>query len=200
MKNILVRAGLLGIGLALSVPMVWAQASETPVAPATIPDDQQATKEQLARLFDVMRIKQQMSGMTRTMPAMMQQQFQEQLQQMQKDNPQIGSMSEQQQQAMQKVMGKFMEQAMNLYGSDEMIADMTALYQKHISRSDVESTIVFYSSPAGQHLIDMLPTIMQEFMPTVMEKTQGRMKPLILEMTKEMAVITASGADKPAQK
>ena len=201
MKSIRMRAGLLGMGLMLSVPMVWAQANETPaVAIATIPEDQQATKEQLARLFEVMRIKQQLAASTRTMPALVQQQFQEQLQQMQKDNPQLASLTEEQQQAMKALMGKFMERAMTLYGSDEMIADMTSLYQKHLSRTDADATIAFYSTPAGQHLLDMLPAIMQEFMPTVMQKTQGRITPLILEMTKEMAEVTSQGGNKPSEK
>lgn len=201
MRRIGLEAMVLGVGLAMSGSATWAQANEAPAtAPVVIPEDQQASKEQLGRLFDVMRIKQQMAGITRTMPALMQQQFQQQLQQMQKDNPKMNSLNQEQQQAMSNVMSRFMQQAMTLYGSDELIADMTALYQKHLSRVDVDSTIVFYSSPAGQHVLDMVPTIMQEFMPTVTQKTQDRMKPLILEMTKEMAEITTPGADKPSQK
>ncbi len=196
MKGIRIGAVVLGMGLVLSGTVVFAQTNDAaPAAPSTpavvIPEDQQASKEQLARLFEVMRIKQQMAGMTRAMPSMVQQQFQEQLQQMQQENPRM---------AMKSVMGKYTQRAMNLYGSDEMIADMTALYQKHLSRPDVESTIAFYSSPAGQHVLDMVPTIMQEFVPTVMQKTQNRMKPLILDMQKEMMAITTPGADKPSQK
>jgi hypothetical protein len=118
---------------------------------------------------------------------------------MKKDYPQTSSMTEDQQQAMSKVMASFMERTMTLYPADEMIADVTALYQKHLSRPDVEATIVFYSSPAGQHVLDMVPAVMQELLPTVMQKTQERMKPLILEMTKQMAEI-ATSAGKPAQK
>ena len=117
-----------------------------------------------------------------------------------KDNPQLASLTEEQQQAMKALMGKFMELAVTLYGSDEMIADMTSLYQKHLNRTDADSTIAFYNTPAGQHLLDMLPAIMQEFMPTVMQKTQGRMTPLILEMTKGMAEITSQGGNKPSKK
>jgi hypothetical protein len=192
---------LLGMGLALSGPCLWAQAEESSAAPAAsaplVPEDQQASKEELSRLFEVMRVKQQMAGMTRTMPALVRQQFQQQLEQMQKDNPQTASLNDEQQQAMKHLMGAFMERAMNLYGSDEMIADMTALYQKHLSRPDVEATIAFYGSPAGQHVLDMVPAIMQEFLPTVMQKTQDRMKPLILDMQKQMVAITS---EKPSQK
>jgi hypothetical protein len=195
-----VQLAALVVGVMLSGPAAWAQEAAAPVAAPVIPEDQQATKEQLARLFEVMRIKQQMSSVTRTMPALVQQQFQQQLEQMKRDTPQMASMTEDQQQAMNKVMGSFMERAMNLYPVDEMLADMTVLYQKHLSRPDVEATIVFYGSPAGQHVLDMVPAIMQEFLPTVMQKSQERMKPLIMQMQKEMVEIGSPAAGKPAQK
>jgi hypothetical protein len=95
-------------------------------------------------------------------------------------------MTEEQQQAFGNVMNKYMQRVMNLYTSDEMIADMSALYQKHLTRSDVDGIIAFYSSPAGQHMLDMVPVIMQEFMPVVMNRMQERIKPVIDEMTREM--------------
>jgi hypothetical protein len=202
MKGILVGKSTLGVLLALCAGMAPAQANEAPApsAVAVIPEDQQATPEQLVRLIDVMRVKQQMASMTRSMPAIMQQQFDQQLEQMNKDNPQMSSKNEDQRQAMRKVMANFMEQSMKLYPAEEMIADVTGLYQKHLSRPDVEATIEFYSSAAGQHVLDMGPVLTQEFLPMVMQKTQERMRPLMLEMMKQMAEITASGADKPAQK
>lgn len=197
-----ISGAAVALSLGLAVYGVIAGAQETSTAPAiaVIPEDQQATKEQLARLIEVMRVKQQMSSMTRTMPGIMQQQFQQQMEQMKKEYPQMASLSEEQQQAMSKVMHSFMEQAMSLYSSDEVTADVAALYQKHLSRPDVEATIVFYSSPTGQHVLDMVPAVMQELLPTVMQKMQERMKPLILEMTKQMAEIATSGAGKPSQK
>jgi hypothetical protein len=64
----------------------------------------------------------------------------------------------------------------------------------------VEATIAFYSSPAGQYVLDMIPAVMQELLPMVTQKTQERMQPLMLEMTKQMAKISASGAGKASQK
>jgi hypothetical protein len=208
MKKATCFAALLGMGLALA-PCGFAQAPEAAPAEATavpaIPPDQQPTTEQLAKLFELMRFKQQMATMTKMMPTLMQQQFSAQIKQMQKDHPEKAPMTEEQQQASAKVMGKFMERAMSINTSDELIADMSALYQKHLSRSDVDGIIAFYSSPAGQHMLDRTPVIMSEFMPTVMKRVQERMKPIVEEMTKEMEAITktsapAPAADKPAQK
>ena len=205
MKSIRINAVILGAMLAICASMARAQATGDSAAPATvavplIPEDQQATKEQLGRLFEVMRVKQQMGSITRSVRGVMQQQFQQQFEQMKRENPQMASMTEEQQQAMDKVMGGFMEKAMNLYAVDEMIADVTEIYQKHMSRPDVEATIAFYSSPAGQRVLDIVPAIMQEYLPKVMQKTQDRMKPLILELSKQMVEVTAAGSEKSSPK
>jgi hypothetical protein len=39
-------------------------------------------------------------------------------------------------------------------------------------------------------MLDMTPVIMREFMPTVMQRIQERIKPLSAEMTKEMSDIS----------
>jgi len=114
----------------------------------------------------------------------------------------MGAINEEQQQALVKVTNKFMERAMHLITFDEMIEDMTRIYQKHFTRSDVNGIIVFYSSPAGQHLLDMQPVILQEYLPLVMQRMMDRIKPLTDEMTKEIAEIAKSNAglaNKPTQ-
>ena len=112
-------------------------------------------------------------------------------------------MSEEKQQAAGMVMDKFMARVFDIYTPDEMISDMAGIYQKHLSRSDVDGMIAFYSTPAGQHMVAMTPVIMQEYMPLVMQRMQERMKPLTDEMSKEMVQIAkpaAPASDKPAAK
>jgi hypothetical protein len=200
-------AALLGLALALvslGVAQALAQQPGASLAPATaVPPDQQPTKEQLAKLFELMRVREQLASMTKMMPALMQQQMQTQFKQMQKDHPELSPITEEQQRASAKVMGKYMERVMNLIATDDMVADMATVYQRHLTRSDVDGMIVFYSSPAGQHMLDMMPVIMQEYMPMVMQQMQGRIKPLTDEMTKEMGEAISSHAapaESPAQK
>jgi hypothetical protein len=183
-------AAVLGIGLTLA-PWAVAQAPASqpenkPAVAPVIPQDQQATKEQLAKLFEVMRLREQMASMTKTIPALMQRQMQAEIRQLQKDHPEMKSMTDEQQQAFRKIMGKFMEKAMNVNNYDETIADMSAIYQKYLTRSDVDGMIAFYSSPAGQHMVDMQPMIMKDAMNNSMERAQARIKPLVDEMTKDM--------------
>ena len=57
-----------------------------------------------------------------------------------------------------------------------MIANMTAPYQKYLTRSYVDGIIALYSSSAGQHLLDIQLIIMQEYLPLVMQRMMDRDK------------------------
>jgi hypothetical protein len=82
-----------------------------------------------------------------------------------------------------------------------MMGNITAVYQRHMSKSDVDAYIAFYSSPAGQHLLDAQPKIMQEYMPVVMGRVQKASANLTNDMTKELGdYIKSSGATSPAAK
>jgi hypothetical protein len=187
---------------AVVVPWTQARAQDQPVAPTAaaepiVPEAERATDEQLNRLFEVMRVKQQMASTLQMIPQLMKQQFDQNIKDMEKDHPEMGSLPDEQRQAAAKVMEKFANKAMTLYTGDELMADMRELYRKHLDRTDVEATIAFYSSPAGQHILDMVPAIMQEFLPTMMQKIQAKMQPLIVEMSKEMAeIMQPSGTQK----
>ncbi len=61
--------------------------------------------------------------------------------------------------------------------------------------------IAFYSTPAGKHLLQMTPVIMQEYVPVVMQRVQERSKALTADMSKEITdVLKSSAPDAPAPK
>ena len=133
-----------------------------------------------------MKVRTQLATITKMMPQMLQQQLTTQFKEMQKDHPEMGSMTDDQQKAASEIMGRYMGRVMNLYTADEMVSDMGAIYQKHLSASDVDATIAYYSSPAGEHMLELVPVIMQEFLPIVTTRIQERIKPVLEQMTKEM--------------
>jgi hypothetical protein len=161
--------------------------------------DQQPTAEQLAKLFDVMRIRGQMQSMPQIVPAMIQQQIKTTMGQTEAALSAGKKLTPEQQAAMEKVMNKYVGKAMDLYPPDEMVADMTVLYQQHLSRNDVDGMIAFYSSPAGQHLLDAQPVIAREYMPMVMSRVTERSKAMMKEMMKEMAEIVPAPKQGEAQ-
>jgi hypothetical protein len=182
-----------------------AQAGQAPAA--SVPADQ-PTREQLAKLFDVMRIREQMQSIRQIVPGMVAQQIQGAMKQTEADLPAGTKLTPEQREAMQKVMSKYVGKAMDLYPTDEMLADMTTIYQQHLSKDDVDGLITFYSSPAGQHLLDAQPIIAKEYMPMVMGKVTERSQAMTKEMMKEMAEIVPTakqgaakqGNAKPAAK
>jgi hypothetical protein len=198
MKKAVCITALLGIMLmpcAVFAQAPAVQPAATPeAAAATIPADQQPTKEQLLKLFELMKVRDQLASVTKMMPALVQQQMQAQMEQMKKEHPEMGAMSDEQQQQAATVMNKFMTKVFDIYPADEMIGDMAAIYQRHLTRADVDGIIAFYSSPAGQHMVAMAPVVMQEYMPLVMQRMQERTKPLIEEMSKEMEQIAKPAA------
>lgn len=208
MKNMIRIAAAIGFVLVMVPWSAGGQAladqpaksfTATPMTPmqasTAVPVDQQPTKEQLVKLFDLIRTREQMESITKIFPEIMQQQMAAQMRRMQQEHPEIAPMTEMQQQVVKKVMNKFMGRLLDLYRFDEMIEDMAGLYRKHMTSSDVEGIINFYSSPAGQHWLDVQPAMLREYLPLALERMQDRVRPLMDEILKEMrAEMAKSGA------
>ncbi|HXE05358.1 MAG TPA: DUF2059 domain-containing protein [Bryobacteraceae bacterium] len=164
----------------------------TSAAEAVVPPDQQATREQLTKLFEAMRLRKQFDSMTKTMPAIVERQVHEEMAQMTAATTGGKQLSPQQQTALDKLTAKYLQKATSLYPAEEMFEDAMAIYQRHMSRSDADAYIAFYSSPPGQHLLDAQPVIMTEYMPVVTGKVQARTRELYAEMAQDIHEFTNS--------
>ena len=72
---------------------------------------------------------------------------------------------------------------------DEMVEAMVPIYRRHLSRTDVDEIIRFYSSAVGQKLLREQPQMIQEGMQAGMEIQQKRMDQMmakIRERTEKM--------------
>jgi len=175
-----------------------APAKPTAADPEVIPADRQASKEELDKLFTVMRIREQFENSMKALPSMLQQQVKVQARQVTANLPEDQKPTAQQQADIDKLTQKYMDKAIHLYPVDEMLSDMSDIYQRYLSRTDVEAFIAFYSSQPGQDLLNMQPVIMKQYMPLVMKRTQERSKALTDEMIKDMTdAIKASPAAAP---
>lgn len=186
-----------GAVLAALTVAAWAQAqkpaaqpappAQKPAAPAAIPAGQQATHEQLTRLFEVMRMRQQFQQLTGMMSAAMQQSIHQGVQQAMAQIPAAQQLTPDQQAKLDDIFDRYTKKAMNVYPADEMLQDAIAVYQRHMTRSDVDAYIAFYSSPPGQRFLDAQPVIMKEYMPVVTNKAMGRSKALETELMQEIS-------------
>ena len=165
-----------------------AQSSPKAVATqASVPPEQQATREQLTKLFEVMRLRQQFDDMMRALPGVVQQQVRMQMDQLTAKMPGGQKLTPEQQKSLDKLMHKYMEKTRTLYPADEMIADAISVYQRHMTREDADAYIAFFSSPAGQHLLDAQPVIMKEYLPIAMDRAERRTRALTMEMAADLA-------------
>jgi hypothetical protein len=65
---------------------------------------------------------------------------------------------------------------------DDMINAIIPVYQRHLSKTDVDDMIRFYSSPVGQKLLREQPQIMQESMRAGVEVQQKRMDEMMVKV------------------
>jgi hypothetical protein len=164
----------------------------SPAAAATIPPDQIPSKEQLAKLFEVMRLRDQMQGLMNTIPAMVKAQVQSQMGDLMAKLAPGAQLTDDQQAQLAALITKYVDKATNVYTIDTMISDMTTVYQHHLSKADVNAMIAFYASPAGQHLLNAQPAIMKEYTPIVMRRQRQATDQLSEEMQKDLENFTKS--------
>jgi uncharacterized protein len=86
---------------------------------------------------------------------------------------------------------------------DEIIQAMAAVYQKHLTKGDVDNLVAFYSSPTGAKLLREMPSIMAEAMQStmpIMTKYMDTVKQTLLKETDVMIAESKkqSGSKTPA--
>lgn len=158
------------IARAILILMVTALgcAQATPAAPAT--------REDILHLFDVMRLHQQMRP---TMDAMMKQQSAMMRETMKKRYPQITDQR----------LARFdavMQESVKEFPVDAILDDMVPVYQKHLTKPDVEAMSTFYSSPTGQKLLAEMPAMTSEAMQAAYTRMQKQMDAMMDRIEKMM--------------
>lgn len=159
----------------------------SPAEPSVVPPDQQATREQLTKLFEVMRLRQQMNLQLGVVSSAMQQSMRQGFQEAVAQVPNAERLTPGQQAKLEDILSGYMKKAVSVYPAEEAVDDAAAVYQRHMSRSDVDAYIAFYSSPPGQHLLDGQPVIMREFMPIILKKVEDRSKALQAGLMQDIA-------------
>jgi len=150
-----------------------------PLSP--LPEEHRATAEQIATLLDVMRLKDQMEGLGDVLPVLMQQQMLKQ-----RETLRSLRLSREQDELVEKLLQKNIEQSKKLYPIEEIISDAGIVYQKYISREEADFLIAYYKTPIAQRMIDLQPALMQEVFPLVMSRVEARVQALAQETAREV--------------
>ncbi len=125
---------------------------------------QQPTRDDLLKMFDVLRVKQQTEVVMQTTLANMKQQVKADIA---KRYPNLSP-------AAAERLEQSYNDAINIYPVSEMLDDLIPVYQKYLTKADVDAIVAFYSSPAGQHFLDQMPVMTKEAMQSMMTKLQKR--------------------------
>ncbi|HVZ85084.1 MAG TPA: DUF2059 domain-containing protein [Terracidiphilus sp.] len=163
-------------------------------APAIPPEDQPSA-QQLARLFEVMQVRRQVQNVQKSIADLAEGQIHAQIEATNAQSPSRSRLTPSQRATIDQLLQKYIEKAVSLYPVDEMLNDMTPIYQRHFTREDVDAIIAFYSSPAGQHMIAAQPQIAREYMPLVMNRAAERSRALNDQLKKDlMGLVQSSGS------
>jgi len=156
------------------------------------PDDAAATKEDIQRYLEVTHSRQMMGQMVEAMMKPMHQMVHEQFE---KDKDKLPADFETR-------MTKMMDDTMRSFPWDDMIQSMIPVYQKHLTKGDVNAMAAFYSTPTGQKLLKEMPQIMAEAMQTMMPMLRRHMEAMQERMQQEIAAMMkeTGPASKPATK
>ncbi len=76
-------------------------------------------------------------------------------------------------------MDKVMDETMKNWPWDKMVQATIPVYQKYFTKSDMETLAAFYSGPVGQKMMREMPSIMADTMQVTM--------PFMMQHSKEMA-------------
>jgi uncharacterized protein len=163
------------------VSMGWAQ--QTPAGETS------ASREDILKLFDVMHLRDQMKLVMDRVSAQMKSMTHDQLR---KSNPQITD----EEIAKLDAQSDDLLQGMPIEG---MLDDMIPVYQKHLSKSDVDAMVGFYSSPTGQRILKEMPAMTAEGMQAVQPRLRKVMDEA-MEKMKQMAKEQQENKSEPVAK
>ncbi|HEX7892689.1 MAG TPA: DUF2059 domain-containing protein [Terriglobales bacterium] len=140
-------------------------------------DNAPATREDIQKYLDVMHshdmMAQMMNAMTPSLHKMVHDQYL-------KDKDKLPADFEER-------TNKMMDDMFHNMPFDDMMAAMVPVYQRHLTKGDVKSLLVFYSSPTGQKMLHDLPAIMSESMEAMMPIMQKYMESVRQRINDEFA-------------
>lgn len=135
------------------------------------PQDQPASKDDIQRYMDAMKLRDMMTNMMQAMKPTMHKIFHDQI----KDLPNLPPDFE-------AKMDKMMDNAFDTMSVDELLASMGPIYQKYLTKGDVDALIAFYSTPRGQRILKEMPAMTAE----AMQASSGMMKRMMVSLQQQI--------------
>jgi hypothetical protein len=139
--------------------------------------DSPATKEDVQKYLEVMHSREMMSKIIDAMVKPMHQMMHEQYE---KDKGKLPADFEVR-------MNKVLDDYMKNFPWDEVLQSMVPVYQKHLTKGDIDHLVAFYSSPTGQKVLRELPAISAEAMQSMMPVLRQRLDVMTQDVQQQVA-------------
>ena len=153
------------------------------------PADSPATKEDVQRYLEVMHSREMVSKMIDAMTKPMHQMIHEQFE---KDKDKLPADFETR-------MNKVLDDYLNTFPWDEVLQSMVPVYQKHLTKGDIDQLVAFYSTPTGQKILRELPAITAEALQAMMPILQQRVAVMTQNLKQQVAEMMKQSEAKPGQ-
>ena len=138
--------------------------------------DAPATREDILKLFDTMKIHDQMRLI---MESVLKQQRAMIHEALKKRDPNVSDDE-------LKHLDQFMSDVMKDTPINELLDDMIPVYQKHLTKADVNAMDAFYASPTGQKLLREMPEMTAESMQAANPHMQAMMEKVMNRTEQEV--------------
>ncbi|MGA8271949.1 MAG: DUF2059 domain-containing protein [Candidatus Sulfotelmatobacter sp.] len=148
--------------------------------------DDTATREDILKLFDVMHIRDQMRQVMDQVVKQMKSMNHEQIR---KRDP--GATD-----AQIARLDSMSDHLLRNMPLDGMLDDMIPVYQKHLTKGDVDAMVAFYSTPTGQKILGQMPAMAAEGM----QAMQPRLRKMMDETTDKIEKMAEEETAKPNAK
>lgn len=148
------------------------------------------TQEQVLKLLELLQVRDSMQisidAMKEQVKGTAEQSFREKF-----PNPTVEQLK-----AVQGIVdGVFQELAL-----DDLIRDVVPVYQRHLTRGDVQAIIAFYSSQAGRKILREQPAMIRESMQATAAGQQKKMELLLVKLDLRLQQLIQSEQSKTAPK
>jgi len=148
--------------------------------------DAPATKEDIQRYLDAMHSHEMMQNMITAMSKPMHQMIHDQID---KNKDKLPADFEAR-------MDKMMDDWLKDMPFDQMMQAEIPVYQKHFTKGDIDSLVVFYNSPTGQKMLKEMPQVLAESMQSMMPIMQDYMEKIKQRAQQEVADMLKNGEKK----
>jgi hypothetical protein len=129
------------------------KAAAMPALPADAP-----TREDVLKLFGLLQVNKTMEAVVKAVK----QQSAEMFEQIVRER--MPDATPEQKKAMREMMDDLMRQALGPDAINEMLEATIPVYQRHLTKADLDAMVAFYASPVGQKLLHEQPAMVKESM------------------------------------